>query len=83
MELPFSGALFLFPTLCKLAPNFTGYKKYLEAHDILFTMLRETYEEHKTSFQVGQPRDYLDSYLEEILASEDPSSSFYGIEGGS
>jgi len=38
--------------------------------------------EHKVSFTPGQPRDLMDALCEEVAATTDFQSSFYGKEGG-
>ena len=42
-----------------------------------FEYFRETIREHEKTLEVGNPRDFIDTYLEEIKKTTDPNSSFY------
>ena len=42
-----------------------------------FEFFRKAIQEHKETITEGQPRDFIDAYLEEVKKTQDPSSSFY------
>lgn len=50
----------------------------------VFKFLRAVIEEHKQNFQEGHSNDLIDSYLNEVMKSDDPQSSFHpnNIGGG-
>ena len=43
----------------------------------VFEFFRTAIAEHKDTITEGQPRDFIDTYLEEVKKTQDPSSSFY------
>jgi hypothetical protein len=63
-------------------PKKSGYNKVVEAVEKLREMFRSVLEEHKSTYQQGIYRDFIDVYLEKINATEDPTSSFYKEVGG-
>lgn len=53
------------------------------AVDGLHALLKLAIEEHSQRFVPGStPRDYIDTYLQQIEECDDPKSSFYKNEGG-
>ena len=49
-------------------------KKFLA---LAFQYFRETIQEHRKTMEEGNPRDFIDTYLDEINKTTDPTSSFY------
>ena len=43
----------------------------------MFEFFRKAIQEHKDTMTEGQPRDFIDTYLDEVKKTQDPSSSFY------
>lgn len=76
-EVDMYGALFShFPILRFLAPEFSGYNRYLEVHVLMFDFIERAVNKHKKDFKVeNEPRDLLDAYLRE-LKSADKKDSF-------
>jgi len=77
------GFLYFLPWLSKLLPNrITGIKKAQAAMNGLQTIIRSVIEEHRQRFVPGStPNDYIDTYLQQIEDTDDPTSSFYQNEG--
>ncbi|CAD7088544.1 unnamed protein product [Hermetia illucens] len=65
-----------FPFLRYIAPNSSGYNHFLELHAKLFSFIARELEKHKKVFHPGnEPRDLMDSYLQE-LSEPNIKSSF-------
>ena len=43
----------------------------------VFDFFRKTIAEHEETLTGGEPRDFIDAYLEEVKKTTDPTSSFY------
>lgn len=70
------GCLFgQFPFLRFVAPEFSGYSAYMKTHVQIWKFLRDELDRHLTTFKSGQPRDFMDVYIE-ILNSSDKKQSF-------
>ncbi|XP_054274087.1 probable cytochrome P450 303a1 [Macrosteles quadrilineatus] len=70
------GALFSqFPVLQYLAPEISGYNKFMYIHKQLWKFLRAELDSHKASFVPDKPRDLMDVYLQ-MLNSPDRKPSF-------
>jgi cytochrome P450 family 2 subfamily J len=69
------------PIVARIAPKLSGYEKLLADIFPILEFLRKPIEQHKATFQPGQPRDFIDVYLEEMRNSKDPNSSFYKEKG--
>lgn len=78
-----SPVVFFFPTIARWFPRLIGYHKVIDAIHDLAQFVKESFLEHKATFVPGQPRDLIDTMCEEVVATTDPESSFYGSEGGS
>jgi len=74
-------ALF-YPILIKVFPGLTGYTRVTAAERDLEKFIKDEYDCHKATLIPGEPRDLLDTMIEEISATADPNSSFYKEEGG-
>ncbi len=70
------------PFLSKMAPELSGYRKLVEEFNPIFEFLRKPIQQHKSTYQENQPRDFIDSYLDEISRTTNKSSSFYKENGG-
>ncbi|CAL8123353.1 unnamed protein product [Orchesella dallaii] len=71
-----------FPWIKYIAPELSGYNSYYKACNDLYAFITERFEEHKSQFTPDAPKDIIDAYIQELLnKANDPSSSFYGIEG--
>ena len=65
-----------FPILRFLAPNYSGYTSFVEAHRRFFNFIQLEYQNHMDTYKdYAQPRDLIDAYLREIAIAE-PGSSF-------
>lgn len=74
------GCLFShFPFLRYLAPEFSGYTGYMKTHHALWKFLQDEIERHKRTFKQGEPRDFIDVYLE-TLNSPDKKESFTELQ---
>ncbi|XP_039286576.1 probable cytochrome P450 303a1 [Nilaparvata lugens] len=70
------GALFSqFPVLMTVAPEFSGYRKFVNIHQQIWIFLNNELENHKKTFKKDSPRDLMDVYLE-MLDSKDRKPSF-------
>lgn len=70
------GCLFSqFPFLRFVAPEYSGYKGYINTHIQVWNFLRKELEYHKKTFKSGAPRDFMDVYIE-MLNSEEKKHSF-------
>ena len=63
-----------FPTLLKRDVQIT-------AHVSIMNMIKESITEHQQTIDVNESRDFIDTYLNEMADTKDPSSSFYGEKG--
>eukprot|EP00094_Tigriopus_californicus_P010881 TCALIF_10496-PA protein Name:"Similar to Cyp2j6 Cytochrome P450 2J6 (Mus musculus)" AED:0.07 eAED:0.07 QI:0/0.78/0.7/0.9/1/1/20/349/2332 len=70
----------LFPTLYKMVhPRFKFARDTFESMRIL---MKQAIVEHKESFQPDEdPKDFIDSYLQEIESTKNPRSSFFKEQG--
>lgn len=65
------GCLFSqFPFLRFVAPELSGYKGYIDTHEEIWKFLRKEVEYHKSTFKPGEPRDFIDVYLETLNSPE-------------
>ena len=72
--------LLLFPALAWLRSKFPALVPLADGdlfRNKVFQFFRETIREHKETITEGQPRDFIDTYLEEVSKTKDPASSFY------
>jgi hypothetical protein len=77
-----TGSLSFFPALADVAPEWSGYNKFLKTIENTSNFFRNVVKEHEKTITEGEPRDYIDAYLEEIRSSKDePSSSFSQSRG--
>ncbi|XP_034938135.1 probable cytochrome P450 303a1 [Chelonus insularis] len=69
-EVDMIGGLFgHFPILRYIAPEASGYKKFIETHQELWAFLNEELIEHNKKFDPDVPKDLMDCYLK-MLKSE-------------
>eukprot|EP00091_Calanus_sinicus_P011670 TRINITY_DN26333_c0_g1_i1.p1 TRINITY_DN26333_c0_g1~~TRINITY_DN26333_c0_g1_i1.p1 ORF type:complete len:147 (-),score=23.78 TRINITY_DN26333_c0_g1_i1:435-875(-) len=47
----------------------------------MMNMMRKAIENHKQTFDINDPRDFIDKYLTEIENTKDPNSSFFDKTG--
>jgi hypothetical protein len=72
------------PWIAKHAPNCISHAKEFETtYKPINEMLQPIIDEHFDSHIPGQPRDFIDAYIDEMKATKDPSSSFYITESKS
>ncbi|OXU26364.1 hypothetical protein TSAR_002453 [Trichomalopsis sarcophagae] len=70
------GCLFNhFPFLKYVAPEMSGYNKFMETHQQLWKFLKDELENHKKTFDPATPRDLMDVYLQ-ALQSENHDDTF-------
>jgi cytochrome P450 len=69
------------PFLAKYAPNLFGYTKLMEGEMRIVNFVKKPVDYHISTWQNGQPRDFIDVYLDEIEKTVDKTSSFYKDEG--
>ena len=70
-----------YPKVFKWFPTLLKRDKQITVHAGIMNMIRESITEHQQTIDVNEPRDFIDTYLNEIAATDDPSSSFYGEKG--
>ncbi|XP_055643130.1 probable cytochrome P450 303a1 [Toxorhynchites rutilus septentrionalis] len=75
------GALFShFPFLRFIAPEFSGYKQFVEIHEHMHKFVGKEVENHKKTFNINdEPRDLMDVYLK-ILQSDQPKGESFSQE---
>jgi hypothetical protein len=71
-----------FPRLAKWFPNLTGYCEFQNAVRDAHPFYEERIAYYKNTYKEGQVRNIIDAYIAEMRKCTDPSSSFYGEEGG-
>jgi cytochrome P450 len=69
------------PILAKIAPKLLGYTKIVEGDKKIVDFIRKPVEEHIATWQSGQPRDFIDVYLDEVEKTENNDSSFHKDTG--
>ncbi|KAJ8935869.1 hypothetical protein NQ318_019453 [Aromia moschata] len=71
------GATFShYPILKYLAPEKSGYRLYVNTHLRLWEFLHKELEFHKKTHVSGEPRDFMDVYLDAINSSEKLSNNY-------
>ena len=77
-----TGILSFVPILADIAPEWSGYNNLLRTVKTTSSFFQSVVTEHEKSITEGDPRDYIDAYLEEIRNSKDnPNSSFSKDKG--
>lgn len=66
-----------FPILRFIAPEISGYNKFVKIHQELWTFLNKEICNHKKTFVPNAPRDMMDVYLA-MLNSDECSDTFSG-----
>ncbi|XP_012279451.1 probable cytochrome P450 303a1 [Orussus abietinus] len=70
------GCLFShFPILRYVAPEMSGYRRFVDTHQQLWAFFDAELQSHKTTIESETPRDLMDSYLN-ILRSENYNETF-------
>ncbi|XP_023247202.1 probable cytochrome P450 303a1 [Copidosoma floridanum] len=64
-----------FPFLRYVAPELSGYAKFIERHQELWKFLTVELDNHKRTFDAASPRDLMDVYLQ-VLQSDDLDDTF-------
>lgn len=64
-----------FPVLRFIAPELSGYKRYVKTHIHVWDFINRELKRHKESHNPAEPRDFMDVYIN-ILNSPDRKSSF-------
>ena len=67
--------LSVIPMSNQFLPALTGFKKFRALLDRLFSMFRESINEHRQTIDPSCPRDFIDFYLIEISKSENEDFS--------
>lgn len=77
LNIDMTGCLFShFPLLRFIAPNISGYKQFVDIHDMMHTFLSEELENHKRNLKVNdEPTDLMEVYLQ-VLQNPDRKQSF-------
>lgn len=72
------GALFShFPFIRFFAPRFSGYKQFVEIHDLMHKFIGAEVENHKKTFNyTDEPRDLMEVYLKILQSNKDIPESF-------
>lgn len=79
-EIDMIGAPFShFPILRFIAPEISGYNKFVKIHRELWCFLNKEIQNHKETFVPNAPRDMMDVYLA-MLNSDKCSDTFSGTE---
>ena len=79
-QTPLRVILFLFPALGWIRSKFPSLIPLADGDRFrgkTFEFFRKAIQEHKETITEGQPRDFIDAYLEEVRKTQDSSSSFY------
>jgi cytochrome P450 len=71
------GTLFShFPILCYLAPEMSGYKFFIDAHNNFHEFVGEEIAKHREEFNpCNEPQDLIDSYLQMIDLRENSNNN--------
>lgn len=77
LNIDMSGCLFShFPLLRFIAPNISGYKQFVDIHDMMHSFLSEELENHKRNMKANEePSDLMEVYLQ-VLQNPDRKQSF-------
>ncbi|CAG7724124.1 unnamed protein product [Allacma fusca] len=75
-----SLAIFL-PWLAEYAPKLSGYEDMVKEAQPLVNFIEKNIDEHNKLYTAGEPRDYVDSYVDEIKKTTDPNSPFHEKNG--
>jgi len=68
-----------YPELAQMFPNLSGWNYLVETVAPRRQLVRKAIEEHQRTVQYdGHPRDFIDTYLQNIENTDDPNSSFHG-----
>ena len=77
-----TGFTTAFPWLVTFAPGVSGWKNILTNFKVIMETMKDNIDEHKSTLQDGDSRDFIDVCLNEISKTTDPESVFYGEEAG-
>lgn len=77
LRIDMMGTLFShFPFLRFVAPNFSGYRQFVDIHEMMHKFLGQELENHKRSLKMkNEPNDLMDVYLQ-VLQNPDRKESF-------
>ncbi|XP_062551020.1 probable cytochrome P450 303a1 isoform X1 [Armigeres subalbatus] len=72
------GALFShFPFMRFFAPKLSGYKQFVDIHNLMHKFIGAEVENHKQSFnETDEPRDLMDVYLKMLRSNREVPESF-------
>lgn len=70
------------PWFTKRFPKISGYEHMMKDLGPLLAFLDKPIRYHKETHVPGQPRDFLDVYIDKIKGTTDVNSSFYKEVGG-
>ena len=73
--------IFCYPRVFEWFPKLLKRDVQIAANLEIMNMIKESITEHQQTLDLNEPRDFIDTYLHEIAATSDPSSSFYGEKG--
>jgi len=74
--------IFTYPQLGKLFPNWSGWARLVASKIPRTALFSRIIEEHSTTLQEENPRDFVDVYLKEVRRTNSRESSFYSSRGG-
>ncbi|ODM89325.1 Methyl farnesoate epoxidase [Orchesella cincta] len=75
------SGLFFAPSLRHVAPDFFGWTSWVNSVKNFFAVTDQAIEAHSVKLDLNNPQDFIDNYLMEIRATQDPSSTFYKENG--
>ena len=66
---------------CRLAPNLSGWTAYVDAFNVMNKYITDFVDSRLSNHQPNSSSDFTDIYIDEMLNTKDPDSSFFGNEG--
>ncbi|CAG7725436.1 unnamed protein product [Allacma fusca] len=72
---------FLIPWLAWLCPHLIGWNKYVLEVQEIFSFWLNFAQHRLETFSGSYPENFVDAYIQRIVETKDPSSSFYGDIG--
>jgi hypothetical protein len=75
------GTVMFMGWFCKLAPELSGWNEYARAFHVMNDYVTNFVNSRLQTHQVDTRRDFTDVYIDEMLKTKDPGSSFFKEEG--
>jgi cytochrome P450 len=67
-----------FPILCYVAPEASGYNRFVRCHENLYEFFRKEVENHKRNFNpTDDPNDLIEAYLRVLYSGDDESGQIH------